>query len=246
MTADSRSALLLHGLGASAEAWWAVADALGRAGWHVTTPELRGHGTGIRAADYSHDAYADDALAIGTPPWDLVVGHSLGAAIAVRAAARGGSWTRRLALIDPVLHLPEELRAEVRAGELTDLNVTAEQIATAKPHWHERDRAAKLSGARAADPAAVAATVDQNTPWDVRPDAARLTIPTLVLAGDPAVFTFFGTAAAAELLRANPRVRYAPIAGTGHAPHRDDPETTVAALLEWAGSDLTASRFGQV
>jgi pimeloyl-ACP methyl ester carboxylesterase len=246
MTTDTPTALLLHGLGASAEAWWAVADALTRAGWQVTTPELRGHGDGIRASDYSHDAYADDVLAIGAPPWDLVVGHSLGAAIAVRAAAREGGWTRRLALIDPVLHLPEEIRAEVRAGELADLSVSAEQIEQAKPHWHERDRAAKLAGAHAADPAAVAATFDQNLPWDLRSDAAQLNVPILVLAGDPAVFTLFGPAVAAELMRANPRLRYAPIAGTGHSPHRDDPETTIAALREWAESDLTAPRFGQV
>lgn len=242
----TRSALLLHGLGASAEVWWAVAEALTAAGWVVTTPELRGHGTGARADDYRHDAYADDVVAIGGAPWDLVVGHSLGGAIAVRAAARLPGWTRRLALIDPVLHLPEQQRAEVRAGELADLAVTADEIAAAKPHWHERDRAAKLAGAIAADPVAVAATIDQNTPWDVRADAAQLTVPTLVLAGDPAVFTFFGPADAAELLRANPRLRYAPIAGTGHSPHRDDPATTIAALLEWAGSELTAPRFGQV
>ena len=61
-----------------------------------------------------------------------------------------------------------------------------------------------------------------------------------MLAGDPQVFTFFPPSLAARVLHANPRVRYAVVAGAGHSPHRDRPAETIAMLREWAESDATA------
>ncbi|WP_230673763.1 alpha/beta fold hydrolase [Rathayibacter sp. Leaf248] len=238
----TRTALLLHGLGGAGGTWWRVAEALRAAGWTVSAPDLRGHGDGPRGGSSRHDDFADDVLALrpdGAGPWGLVVGHSLGGAVAVRAAARDPEWAARLALIDPVLRLPEEMRAEVRADELDALTATEEQLAEAVPGWDARDRAEKLRAAKAADPASVAAVVDDNDPWDLLADVPALTAPVLVLAGDPQVFTFFGPRLAAEVLRANPRVRYAVVAGAGHSPHRDRPAETVAMLREWAESPAT-------
>lgn len=217
-----------------------MAEALSGAGWAVDAPDLRGHASGPRMDDYRIDDYASDALAVREQPWDLVVGHSLGGAVAVRAAARRAGWTRRLALLDPVLLIEPGLRAELRSGELADLTITEAELETEKPHWHPRDRSAKVAAARAADPIAVAATVDQNDPWDVRADAEAVAAPTLVLAGDPTVFSLFPPRIAAELLRANPRLRYTVVAGAGHSPHRDRPAETIAMLREWAESPLTA------
>jgi pimeloyl-ACP methyl ester carboxylesterase len=238
----TRTALLLHGLGGAGGTWWRVAEALRAAGWTVSAPDLRGHGDGPRGGSSRHDDFAEDVLALrpdGAGPWGLVVGHSLGGAVAVRAAARDPEWAARLALIDPVLRLPEEMRAEVRADELDALTATEEQLAEAVPDWDARDRAEKLRAAKAADPASVAAVVDDNDPWDLLADVPALTAPVLVLAGDPQVFTFFGPRLAAEVLRANPRVRYAVVAGAGHSPHRDRPAETVAMLREWAESPAT-------
>lgn len=238
----TRTALLLHGLGGASGTWWRVAEALTAAGWSVSAPDLRGHGAGSRRGSFRHDDYADDVLALHPEEgrWGLVVGHSLGGAVAVRAASRDPLWAARLVLLDPVLRLPDERRGEVRRGELDALTTTAEELALEAPGWDERDRAEKLRAARAADPASVAATIDDNDPWDVLADVARLRAPALVLAGDPGVFTFFGPAVAAEALRANPRVRYAVVAGAGHSPHRDRPAETVAMLREWAESPATA------
>lgn len=238
----TRAALLLHGLGGASGTWWRVAEALTATGWSVTAPDLRGHGTGLRGGTSRLDDHADDVLALRAPTgsWDLVVGHSLGGAVAVRAATRDSSWAARLGLLDPVLQLPAASRAEVRAGELAALAVTADELAAAEPHWDERDRAEKLRAAHAADPAAVAATFDDNDPWDLLADVPALRAPALVLAGDPQVFTMFPPSVAAQVLRANPRVRYAVVAGAGHSPHRDRPAETLAMLREWAESDATA------
>ncbi|SMH46402.1 3-oxoadipate enol-lactonase [Rathayibacter oskolensis] len=237
----NRDALLLHGLGGASGTWWRLAEELRAAGWTVTAPDLRGHGAGARGGSSRHDDYADDALAQrpGRGAWGLVVGHSLGGAIAVRAAARDSGWTERLVLLDPVLRLGEGVRAEVREGELAALTVSAADLAADTPAWDERDRAEKLLAARAADPAAVAATLDENDPWDLLADVPALTAPVLVLAGDPAIFTFFPPSLAADVLRANPRVRYAVVAGAGHSPHRDRPRETTAMLREWAESPAT-------
>jgi pimeloyl-ACP methyl ester carboxylesterase len=238
----TRTALLLHGLGGSSGTWWRVADALREAGWSVTAPDLRGHGAGARGGDSCHDDYADDALAQhpDSGPWSLVVGHSLGGAIAVRAAAREAGWAERLVLLDPVLRLEDAQRAGIRAGELADLDATAEELAVATPHWDDRDREEKLRAARAADPEAVAATIDANDPWDLLEDVPRLRARVLVLAGDPQVFTLFPPRQAAAVLRANPLVRYAVVSGAGHSPHRDRPSESIAMLREWAESDATA------
>ncbi|WKK70881.1 alpha/beta fold hydrolase [Rathayibacter oskolensis] len=237
----NRDALLLHGLGGASGTWWRLADELRIAGWRVSAPDLRGHGAGPRGGSSRHDAYADDALALRPDDgaWGLVVGHSLGGAIAVRAAARDSGWAERLALLDPVLRLGQAQRAEVRGGELADLGTTAERLAETHPHWDERDRAEKLAAARAADPVAVAATVDENDPWDLLADVPALRAPVLVLAGDPEVFTFLPPSLAAEVLRANPRTRYAVVSGSGHSPHRDRPAETIAMLREWAESEAT-------
>ncbi|KQQ03956.1 MULTISPECIES: alpha/beta fold hydrolase [unclassified Rathayibacter] len=238
----NRDALLLHGLGGASGTWWRLAHELREAGWRVTAPDLRGHGAGPRGGASGHDAYADDALALRPEQgaWGLVVGHSLGGAVAVRAAARDAAWSERLVLLDPVLRLERALRSEVRQGELAALGVTAEQLAADTPHWDERDRAEKLDAARAADPAAVAATIDENDPWDLLADVTALRVPALVLAGDPEIFTFLPPRLAAEVLRANPRVRYAVVSGAGHSPHRDRPTETIAMLREWAESAATA------
>ncbi|QHC58060.1 alpha/beta hydrolase [Rathayibacter sp. VKM Ac-2760] len=237
---ETRTALLLHGLGGASATWWRVAEALMAAGWSVTAPDLRGHGAGPRGGSSRHDDYADDVLALRGPgAWDLVVGHSLGGAVAVRAAARDTGWARRLVLLDPVLRLEEAERAEVRVGELAALSVVPEELAAAEPGWDERDRAEKLRAAHAADPAAVAATIDDNDPWDLLADVPALQAPVLMLGGDPAVFTMLPPSLAALVLRANPRVRYAVVAGAGHSPHRDRPAETLAMLREWAESDAT-------
>ncbi|PPG37798.1 alpha/beta fold hydrolase [Rathayibacter rathayi] len=235
MTAGS--ALLLHGLGGTGRTWWRLAEELTAAGWSVTAPDVRGHGDAPRHGSYRLDAYADDALAQGR--FDLVVGHSLGGAVAVRAAARDHGWARRLALLDPVLRLAPEQRAQVRAGELAALAVSAEQLAAAQPLWSERDRAEKLAAIRATDPYAVAGTIDDNDPWDLLADLPGLRPPVLVLAGDPQVDTMLPPALAALVLRANPRIRYAVVVGAGHSPHRDRPAETLAMLREWAESPAT-------
>jgi pimeloyl-ACP methyl ester carboxylesterase len=220
------SALLVHGLSSDSDSWWRVAAALEADGWDVATVDLRGHGFGARAESYALTDYARDL----DDGWDLVIGHSLGGAASVLAAQRP-NFTRRLVLIDPVLDVPEADEAAIIADQVAELDYTAESIARDKPHWHENDRAAKLVGVQRVDPAAVTQTFTDTGRWDVTAEARALTVPTLILAGDPAVYTMLDPALAASL-----PADYVVIEGAGHSPHRDRPEQTLAALREWLTS----------
>jgi pimeloyl-ACP methyl ester carboxylesterase len=218
------NALLVHGLSSDSESWWRVAAELEADGWAVVTVDLRGHGYGARAESYALTDYARDL----DDGWDLVVGHSLGAAASVLAAQR--PWfTRLLVLLDPVLDVPVADEAAIIADQVAELDFTAESLARDKPHWHESDRAAKLAGVQRVDPFAVTRTFSDTGRWDVTAEARALRMPTLILSGDPAVYTMLDPAIAATLTGAD----YVVIEGAGHSPHRDRPEQTLAALREW-------------
>jgi pimeloyl-ACP methyl ester carboxylesterase len=222
-----RRVLLVHGLSSESSGWWRVAEALAASGWSVTAVDLRGHGDAPRAERYQLDDFASDLPGSG---WDLVVGHSLGGAVSVLAAQRD-DFARRLVLIDPVLVVTSDSADAVMADQLAELAVTAESLATQRPHWHERDRAAKLRGVRLVDPRAVrGAFVDTET-WDVSAQARRLRMPTLVLGADPDVFTMMDLALIEEL--DGDVIEHRVIHGAGHSVHRDRPAETIDAILEF-------------
>lgn len=229
-----RRALLVHGLGSTGALMWRFATTLADAGWHVTAVDLRGHGTAPRALDYRLAAYAGDLLA--TRPnsggaWDLVVGHSLGGATATVASAADPEWARRLVLIDPGIALTDAQLFCVREGQERALRDPSRQAVRAQhPTWHEQDIELKAIAALQVSRFAIEQTGEQNDPWDVRPEAARLSVPTHVIASDPAVDSIFTGAIADEVL-ANPAITMSVIAGAGHSPHRDKPDATMAQLL---------------
>jgi pimeloyl-ACP methyl ester carboxylesterase len=229
-THEPRRALLVHGINGGAAVWWRLSADLAAASWAVTTLDLRGHGTAPRADSYTFDDYADDLPA---GPWDLVVGHSLGGSIVVRAAISTPGWAGRIALLDPLLALPNDVRDSVVADQLAELDATIDELELEKPHWHPLDREAKIAAAQLADSDMVQLTFVQNDPWNLEPDAAALEAPTLIIGGDPSVYSMLDDAMVARIVAANDRVTYVRIDGAGHSPHRDKPFETHAALFEW-------------
>jgi len=221
-------ALLIHGLSSDSTSWWSLTDALEGAGWDVHTVDLRGHGLAPRADSYALADYASDL----SGEWDLVVGHSLGGAVAVLAAQTEG-FARSLVLLDPVLDVAVDEFDGILADQLSELGLTADSIAELKPHWHERDREAKLSGIQHTDAFAVEHTFTDTGRWDVTKEAAALAVPTLILSGDHAVYSMLAPQTVETLRAANPLVDYVIIDGAGHSPHRDEPIATFDAMLGW-------------
>jgi pimeloyl-ACP methyl ester carboxylesterase len=99
-----RRALLLHGLTSDGACWWRLASQLADDGWMVLAPDLRGHGRSPAAIAYDLPTLAADVELLGDG-WQLVVGHSLGGAIAAHLLARSRDIAAAV-LLDPVLVLP--------------------------------------------------------------------------------------------------------------------------------------------
>ena len=227
-----RRVLLLHGLSSNARTWWRVGEAFAEDGWAVTAVDLRGHGDAPLADNYSVAAYAADLPGSG---WDLVIGHSLGGAIGVVAAQRPG-FTERLVLLDPALFVPDAEWSAVREEQIGDLDFTAETLRATQPKWHDRDIAAKIVAIGQAGTAMIEGTLDDNHPWSVLPQLEALEVPTLILTGDPAVYTMFPPDLADAVVAANPKLDYRAVPGAAHSPHREQWEATIGEIRRWVAS----------
>jgi pimeloyl-ACP methyl ester carboxylesterase len=225
-------ALLVHGLNSNPQNWWRVRGWLDDAGWMTRTATLLGHDGRGPAGSYALEAYVGDLLDREPGPWDLVIAHSLGASTATVAAASNSAWTARLVLLDPVWWIPAEDRAAVIADQVGELALTGHALRAAKPHWDPRDIEAKLAAIAVVEPDAAHRTFTETRTetadeWDLRAIADTLAVPTLVLRGDPAVYTMLQDGVAAT----NPKVETVIVPGAGHSPHRDRPDATHALLL---------------
>lgn len=219
-------ALLVHGLGSNGALMWLTGTTLADAGWRADSVDLRGHGIAPRALDYTIAAYGTDLQYTrnGDRPWDVVVAHSLGGAAATWAAAADATWTKRLILVDPALHLAGRDHRLIRASQQRSfVDGSVEASWDQHPHWHPQDHELKALSVAQSSHWAIEQTLDQNeTTWDVRAEAARITTPTHVIGADPKVYSIFTSDLAAEVLT-NPAFSMSVVAGAGHSPHRDKP-----------------------
>jgi len=81
-------ALLLHGLGATADVWCGVGAALGDRAW--AAPDLPGHGGSPALSEYTFARVADAVAPLLDPAGTVVVGHSFGGVVGLHLAQRPG------------------------------------------------------------------------------------------------------------------------------------------------------------
>lgn len=216
--------VLVHGLAGSARWWRPVLPALVE---HHTVHlvDLPGFGAmrgGPRLAlEQAAEWLVAWRVAAGIPRASLV-GHSMGAAVVVRAAARDPDGVHRLVLVAPaglgrrsaaahVLPLASELR---RRGPRF-MAVLATDVLRAGPRTMLR------------------ATLDVLSE-DVRADLARVTAPTLAVLGarDSLIPLDVGAALARDL----PGARVVVLDAAGHVPMFDDPANLAETILEFLAS----------
>ncbi len=111
-----RAAVLVHGLTANHLYWQPIAQALQAAGYDVHAPDLRGRGGSSKPlGPYGVEVHAQDIEAvlahIGRDDTALI-GHSLGATIALEVAATRPQWVHRLVLIDGAGVIPYSAAAK--------------------------------------------------------------------------------------------------------------------------------------
>jgi pimeloyl-ACP methyl ester carboxylesterase len=239
------SAVLVHGVTGWWRTWWRVGPALAERGWHVVGVDLRGHGGSPRIdGAVTVPELADDLIATLenlAPPVDLLLGHSLGAAVATDAAARRPDLLRRLVLEDP----PSINRAGDTAWlanlerELSDARQSPEdEIArelSENPAWLPEDARQDVEGRRMADAAGILASMRQPTGARVGEIVPGLAMPTLVILGGEARSVFAGDARRRLTDELPPSARLVVIDAAGHTVHRDRYDEYFAALLGWLG-----------
>ncbi len=236
---SARRGLIIHGLGSSAHTCWQVGTGLAEAGWSATAVDLRGHGYAPRAASYRISDFAADVestLPDDGGSWDVVIGHSIGAAAATVAAHRSPAWARKLILLDPALRVDQDRQEQIRIGQLYSHDqLTEQQVGEENPHWHPLDIELRVWSHRIASRFAVEHAVLDNPVWDVSAEATSLQVPTLAIGGDPAVDSMFTGEHAAGILAANSWMSHVVISGAGHSVHRDRPAETLAEILRFIG-----------
>jgi len=231
---SAKRALMVHGLGSSAQTCWYIMEALAAKGWSGTAVDLRGHGSAPRASRYAITDFAADLEATqpaGDSSWDVVIGHSIGAAAAAVASAQKPSWAKALILIDPALQLDDDVRHMVLENQrVGHRHQSAEDVQALNPSWHPQDCELKVQANQAASLFALERAVFDNDPWNVTEFAHEVAVPTHVIGGEESLGSMFCGDYAARMLQANAHFSYEVIAGAGHSVHRDRPADTVAAI----------------
>lgn len=112
--------VLLHGMASNMTRWSEfIEQTTLTQGWGILCPDLRGHGASFTRCRLDLDNWCRDLLALlDAEACDraVLIGHSLGAQVAVHFAARYPARVQGLALIDPVFH--EALRGTLRTANL--------------------------------------------------------------------------------------------------------------------------------
>lgn len=237
-----RLAVLVHGITGWWRTWWRVAPALAARGWRVTGVDLRGHGESppidgvASAASLAADLGATlDGL--GVAPVDLLLGHSLGAAVCMELVHARPEVARRVALEDPPgqtraddvefqTHLAQEVTAARTDPEAEVLRELAEH-----PSWLEEDARQNVEGRARCDIDGILASLRGNTGVRAPELARRITIPALYLVAD-AERSVLG-AQRQPLIDSLPSQARAVEFDSGHTIHRDRFEAYDAVLAEW-------------
>ncbi len=232
--------LLSHGLTDNGLCWTRFAQALAN-DFDIVMLDARGHGCSVRmAADRNHSAGNDIAEAIHglrlkSP---VVMGHSVGARATADYAASHGSAAKMVILEDPPL-LPTMASADTllrradfrrqidHVQSLSDAEILA-MGRQSSPDWHEDEFPAWLLGKRQVDPAAMPSFA---TPWQ---DAlARISVPTLLICGEPGLGSLVSAAAAAEAAALNPLIRTVRVERAGHNIRRENLSGYLAAVRKF-------------
>lgn len=230
------TAVLLHGLTASASTWWQIGPLLAAGGWDVTALDLPGHGDQpvsdepITASSMVR-SIVERLPAIGV---DLLVGHSMGAVVASGVGDTRPDLVRALVLEDPPSWRgdpdPDSDRVRRRhAAVAADPATARREVAEANPTWAAADVEHDVDGLLAVDADAVATGLAHQLRGDVLTNLAHLTVPVLLLLAEPAR-SALREPERSVIVGALPPDRVVDFPA-GHCIHRDLPLNWVESVL---------------
>jgi pimeloyl-ACP methyl ester carboxylesterase len=233
--------LLLHGIYDRAEGWQPVAEALSQR-FRLIIPDLRGHyqsewpTDGYQLRDYAADAIGLlEALGIENAS---VLGHSLGALIAMEAASASPTRVRMLILEDPPSEMDDQTRTWLGAL-LSAKHFTPQQTYVALhgmyPESSEDDLRRQTEWLRAtADGPFLALDADVAlSAGGFSVAMERVSQSVLLLQADPRRGGALSAAAARHAVATHGSCRLVTFHDTGHTIHRERPVEFVTAVSEF-------------
>jgi pimeloyl-ACP methyl ester carboxylesterase len=248
---DGPDLLLVHGL-TDSSGGWAQAVAHWQAAYRVTTLDLRGHGDSPRFTEVQLDGHPGDLMVedvlgvVRRLDRPVVVGHSLGGAVALTVAARHPELVRALVLEDPAPRSPDEPQAQPDRGrqyldELAPSRAAADDDALVEarrrqhPDWPEEEL---LPTGRAEqqiqDDYLLRGDWKPTEPWPSLLE--RLEVPTLLLTGDRLDEVVVSPQLESGMRAAAPSLDVRRLDGAGHCVRRDRQVAFYAVVDEWLGS----------
>ncbi len=223
-TPDLPPLVVLPGITSPARTWAFVGERLG-ARFDTVIPDLRGRGmseAGPHLA-YDLDSYAADiealvaALGLSAP---ALMGHSMGARIAIRLARRGIARFDRAVLIDPPMSgpgrrpYPTDLPWFLDSLDLAHRTTDPAALRDFVPGWSDEHLRTRLECLRTCDRDAVIASHRGFHTEDIHADLPHLDLPALlVVAGRGGVVSAEDRA---EIARLNPRIAMRTVTDAGH------------------------------
>jgi pimeloyl-ACP methyl ester carboxylesterase len=244
--------VLLHGMASLSATWWRTGPGLAARGWQVVAPDLPGHGTAARlSGPLDLDTLVEGVAGRLPTTIDLLVGHSLGAIVALALAGRRPATAGALVLEDPPgpsgadqASLADTVAADAELVRLDRERFIRNQR-DANPRWAPEDIQHALDGVAAADTAAIVAGLHGPLLWDPATLLPLVRVPMLVLAAPDAPPGTFdqdgGTALRGHDRRAVqalvPPDRFVVLDGS-HCLHRDQPDRWLESVSAFADATL--------
>lgn len=238
-------AVLVHGITGWWRTWWRVGPALADRGWRVIGVDLPGHGGsrpigGIATAETLASDVAATVDALEIAPVDVIVAHSLGAAVGMELAYRRPELSRRLVLEDPPgqtraddVEFQANLEREVLAARSSPEAEINRELAE-NPAWLAEDARQDVEGKAACDLDGILASLRANTGVRAVELAQRLQLPALYLIADEERSVL--GAERSRLIDSLPPQAAAFEFDSGHTIHRDRFDTYMSTLLHWLGA----------
>jgi pimeloyl-ACP methyl ester carboxylesterase len=247
-------AVLVHGVTSSSRTWWRVGPALAERGYRVLAVDLRGHGAsprteaGLSVAHLADDVVETVEATVRSPgaapgaPVDLLVGHSLGALVALELVGRRPGFARRLVMEDPPgsasvdwAALAPGIEADTHRA-VTDPDALLRDLEAANPSWPPGEAERRVADLADCDGRAIAAAVRPGVPFDLPGRLAAAPLPVLLLLAEEvlgsSLLVGLDRKAAVDALP-NGTTR---VIAAGHSVHREALDAWLAALDAWLDS----------
>ncbi|VFR31158.1 Hydrolase, alpha/beta fold family functionally coupled to Phosphoribulokinase [plant metagenome] len=238
--------VLIPGITSPAVTWGFVAERLGK---HFDTYVLDVRGRGLSSSgpglDYGLDAQAADVLAftqaLGLSRYSLL-GHSMGARIAVRAARSQPEGLARLAAIDPPVSGPGRRAYPARLPWYVDsirqatLGMDAEAMRAFCPTWTDAQLRLRAQWLHTCFEPAIVQSFEDFGRDDIHADLPRIKAPMLLMTAERG--DVVNDADVAEWQGLAPQTQHVRVAGAGHMIPWDNEAGFHAAFGEFLGQRL--------